>query len=223
MRRLLLVLGVAACGGGETFHDAADPIDAADVDGTAGCPQLWTVDDVQAGGTASITGGQLVMVQPSMDQGPALHVTQSGLTGDFDASFHVDAFTAGGSGAFLQAGLEDTEAGTTQFLTAAIGTVPLVGVSAADQPSGATDIDATALTAATLRFQRTGSAVTVTASTADATSTIAATMDASPLVIGLQIGSNNGTIASPTTVTVDDFTLTGAGATSDTFDCDSLL
>ena len=220
-----IVLGLAACGGGggsPEIDAAAQTIDAADIDGAPGCAQRWTVDDVQAGGTASIAGGQLVMVQPTMDQGGALHVIQGGLVGDFDASFHVAAFTSGGSGAYLQAGLEDNMAGTPQLLTAAVGTVPFSGVSAADQPAGATDLQPTDLTAVTLRFQRIASSVVVTASSADATATITTTVDASLLVISLQIGSNNGTIAAETRVTVDDFTFTGAGAHADPFDCDSL-
>ena len=98
-----------------------------------------------------------------------------------------------------------------------------VGLGVADQPSGTADLQATALTAATLRFQRTGSDVTVTATAADATASITGTSNAATLQLGVQLGSNMGAVTGDTRAVIDGFVVTGAGVTSDTFDCDSLL
>ncbi len=229
MRFALLVFGLAACGrSGTTSIDAdGEPIDAEDVDGRPGCEQRWHIDHLQAGGTVTISDGQLVMTQPSMNEGVALAVRlvgpHAGITGDFDASFGVAAFTAGGSGAYLEVRLEDTSAITAEHQTATIGTSPTPGVSVADLPAGSSDLQLTDLTSATLRFQRSGTTVTVTSSTGDATATTTAAVDADPLAVSVWIGSNNGAITTETRVEVDDFTYSGAGAIGDTFDCGSLV
>jgi hypothetical protein len=221
MRRCVWIgLVLAGCGGGGGDFFDGGTIDAAH-DAPA-CTPLWAVDS-QTGTAATVTAGHLVMTGSNIDSGSALVVSQAGLTGDFDIAFDVTSFSAGGTGAFLQAGVNDSDPNTSDFLTAGIGTFPTVGISAADQPGGATDIQATAQTAVTLRLQRTGTSVTVTATTSDQTATITATYAGSPLSVGLQLGSNNGAVAPETRAEIDAFTVTGTGVTGDTFDCDSLI
>lgn len=215
---------VAGCGDGDTAADAAVGDDAGQPD-AAGCPARWTVN-ADDGASATIAGGALVLTATVMTAGSAIEVTQAGLSGDFDAAFVVTSFTAGGTGAFVQAGVSEDVVAPTRFLTAAIGTFPVVGVSAADQPSGPTDLDATAETGATLRFVRVGTTVTITAEAADVTSTVTATFDADDLRVGVQLGTNMGAIAPVTTATIDAFTLSGGApgdAAADAFDCDSLI
>lgn len=223
MRRplALLTLVVAACG-----DDGVTAIDAAGADAStdaSGCPPVWTVD-AAAGTSASITGGRLSLTGTSL-AGSALEVYRDGLSGDFDVSFSVASFAAGGSGAFVQAAIAEPVAQPARLLTAAFGTFPTVGVSAADQPGGSVDIQATATTTGTLRFARTGTTVTITATAGATTATATAQSFATqPLRVGIQLGSNDGTVAPVTTATIEDFTVTsGAGATSDPFDCDSLI
>ncbi|MCA9677993.1 MAG: hypothetical protein H6709_09515 [Kofleriaceae bacterium] len=226
MRLPLLVtcgaLALGACGDDEVTTDApVAGVDARAID-ARGCLSLWKVRaDVGAG--AAITGGALVLTATDMDAGSALEVTQTGLTGDFDATFTVSDFTAAGTGAFVQAAVSEAVAQPTQIFTAGLGTFPTVGLGVADQPSGTADLQATALTAATLRFQRTGSDVTVTATAADATASITGTSNAATLQLGVQLGSNMGAVTGDTRAVIDGFVVTGAGVTSDTFDCDSLL
>jgi len=213
-RMLVVVIMVAACGG-----DDAGQLPDAPVPDAPGCPKRWDV--TAAGGTAAIGGGSLTLTAPSIPSGIAVQVVQTGLTGDFTATFNVTGFVAGGTGAYLQAVVSADVASPTAFFSAAIGTSPVVGVSAAQQP-GTADLQPTTATATMLRFTRTGTSLTATATAGSTTATATGTEAASPLRIGLQLGTNGGAVSAPTTVTITELTLTGTGASADAFDCDSL-
>jgi hypothetical protein len=223
---LLVVAALAACPAcgddGQTFIDAAASIDAGLDDG--GCTQVWTVE-ADTGTSASIAGGELTLTGTGLT-GSALEVYRDGLTGDFDVSFTIENFAAGGTGAFIQAGVSAPMPQPPRLLTTAFGTFPTVGVSAADQPGGQVDLQATNVRVGTLRFVRTGTTVTLTAAalagpTATATATGFATQ---PLRLGVQLGNNSGTVTPVSTARLAAFTVTsGTGVSSDTFDCDSLV
>lgn len=215
-------LAVFATACGDDGGGAADAAPDAPTDAAA-CPQVWTVV-ADPGTAATIAGGALVLTGANLT-GSALEVHRDGLTGDFEVGFDVESFGAGATGAFLQAAISEPVAQPARFLSTAIGTHPVVGVSAADQPAGATDLAATAATAATLRFARTGTTVTLTATAGAATATVtAADFATQPLRVGVQLGSNLGTVAPATTARLSAFVVTsGAGVTADAFDCDSLI
>jgi hypothetical protein len=154
------------------------------------------------------------------------------LSGDFTATFELEAFTSGGDGAFVQAAIAENVANpVTPIGTAGIGhfsqqgsTVP--GISAAFQP-GAVDLQATTATAGSFSFQRTGASVTVTAQPSQGP--IATVTNASygtfDVTIGVQIGNNlPRVIAAPSSIRILSFVVTGGGPAprSDPFDCDSL-
>lgn len=221
MKRIAILLGLAACGGDDGGFTDASPTFDAGPDATS-CPKLWTVTN-DPGASAFVTGGVVLLSASNIADDSAIELTQTGLTGDFDATFAFSGFTSGGTGAFLQAAISADVATPPRKLTAAIGTSPTVGISAADQPGGSVDIQATTLKSGELHFVRAGDQVTVTATTADQTATITATYAVTPLRIGVQLGSNNGAIAPETSVSIGAFTLAaGTGVTGDTFDCDSL-
>jgi hypothetical protein len=215
-----------ACGSNSSSVDASASIDGAPGDGGVdggACTKLWTV--VPGTGTASVSAGKLILAASNMPQGSAIGVYQAGLTGDFDVQFEVTAFTAGGTGAFVQAVVSDDVASPTRLFTSAIGTFPTVGISAADQPSGSTDVRPTTATAATLRVERNASTgeVTVYASTGSDTASITGTFANDPLRIGIQLGSNNGTVAGDSRAEIDTFAKVGGGTIqNDLFNCDSL-
>lgn len=235
MQRLALVCSLVffGCGddGGSGGADATPTADApVAADGATqtdatGCPELWTVD-IQPNQTASatITNGALELSSSNTMQGGAVEVYQTGLTGDFEVSFEFTGWTAGGTGAFTQAAVAPDVAMPSEFWVAGIGTFPTVGIGAARQPTGAADSAATALTAGTITFSRDGTDLTATVTTADQTATATGTFAASPLRVGVQLGSNMGTVAAPSSIRIEGFTVvSGTGVSSDTFDCDSLI
>ncbi len=217
------VAGVCgACGNDESISiDAAPAVDAAT--DAAACPPVWTVD-AAAGTSATVAGGALVLTGTNL-VGSALEVYRDGLGGDFDVSFTIEAFTAGATGAFLQAAISERVPTPTRILSTALGTFPTVGVSAADQPGGPTDIQASAATTGTLRFARTGTTVTLTATAGATVATATATSFAlQPLRVGVQLGSNMGTVAPASTARIGGFVVVaGAGVAADAFDCNSLI
>ena len=231
---VVLVLAALAgcCGddsGGKT-PDAGTP-DGAIADGAvdaaidAGCVKRWTKQLTVPGANASATvsGGALIVRSTNTAAGSPLDVVQSGLSGDFDATFTFEAFVAGGTGGLVQAGVS---AGPTNVAIAGIGSFPTVGISAAFvQPAGGpSDIKASTGTAGTMRIQRTGSNLTVTTIAGGVTATATRTFTTGDLNIGVQIGSNMGTVASEISIRITDFAITGGGSAvkSDDFSCDSL-
>lgn len=231
MRHLVLGLCglglVAACDVGAT----GGAIDAAGSDGggvdapvdAPGCPSLWTTRAATGAG-ALIQGGALVLSASNIPVGAALEVYQVGFGGDFDVTFAVEAFTAGGAGAFVQAAVSEDVAQPPKLLTAGFVTSPAAGVRAADQPNGTSDVQATAATAGELRLVRQGATVTITATAGDTTATTTGNLAASPLRVGVQLGSTQqGTIGPTTTARIAGFTVAGGtGVTADPFDCNSL-
>jgi hypothetical protein len=221
-----------ACGddGGSDSADATTATDAVSSDAAsstdaAGCTQLWEVD-IQQNQTASATvsNGALTLDTSNTMQGGAIEVYQTGLTGDFDVSFEFTGWTAGGTGAFAQASVAPDVSTPSEFWVAGIGTFPTVGIGAARQPTGAADLQATALTEGTITFARTGTDLTATVTTNDQTATVSGTFDAATMRVGMQLGSNMGTVATASSIQISEFTVTtGSGVTADTFDCDSLL
>ena len=211
-----------------SLPDAADPIDAAG-SADAACPQAWTVSMRDASASASIGNGALTLSDTDTPQGSAVEVVRAGITGDFDLTFTFSGWTAAGSGAFFQAGIGEDVTVQTRFVVAGIGTFPIVGVGAAEQPDDgdpAANLQATVAAAGSVRYRRSGSTLIATAMTADATAEITLTdFSEDPLKTGVQIGSNNGTLSGVTSVDITGFTITGGGATvtDDTFDCDSLI
>jgi len=219
-----------ACGddGAATVDAANDQIDAASVD-AAGCAKVWSVNLRNGSASATVGAGALTLSDVDSPQASALEVEQAGITGDFDLSFSFTGWTAAGTGAFFQAGIGSDVAVQTRFVVGGIGTFPAPVVGVAEQPDTgdpAADLQATSLVAGTVRYRRTGNTLTATAMTTDATAEIVLDdFSEDPLKVGLQLGSNMGTLSGTTSVMITDFTITGGGSTvvSDTFDCDSLI
>lgn len=218
---LVMLVGCGDDGGGATA-DAAPP----DADP---CPALWSSNVSSPPASVTIGGGTMRLSSTDTPNGSAIEVWQGGLTGDFDASFAFTAWTAAGTGAFLQLGVGEDIAVQTRFAVAGIGTFPTVGVGAAEQPDDgdpAGELVATAEVSGTLHARRAGSTLMVTAMTSDATADITLTdFSATLLKLGVQLGSNMGTLSGDTTVDITEFTITGGGGSvqADTFDCDSLI
>lgn len=206
--------------------DTADADLDSDIVDEPVCPRLWNVN-VQPGAdaTADITGGDLIVTATDMGPGSAIEITQSGLTGDFDATFTFNSWVAGATNAFLQVGVVPEPAAPPKKAHGAIGTFPLVGISALinEGSQDAVDIHATTGTAGTFRFQRTSDVLTVTVTVGETTATQTGAL-AGPLRIGAQLGARPTAIVAETSVHISDFALMDGGSTvqSDSFDCDSL-
>jgi hypothetical protein len=211
--------------------DAAPLADGAPVDVgapiDAGCDLLWDV--VISGATAGATVGEgaLVLTSTNTAQGTALVVLQTGLTGDFSASFAYDSFVypAATAGGFVQAVVAEDVAQPAAFASAGVGSFPVIGVSAGLQ-GGVADMDVQAGDVGgggVFHLERTGDALTATSTQGATTATRTVTYAADPLRIGLQLGSNHGEVAGTVSIRVLSFTITGGGGPrSDGFDCDSL-
>jgi hypothetical protein len=224
---IAIVLACVACGDdGAGTADAAN--DASAVDAVE-CARVWSVNLRHAGSSATVANGALTLSDTNTEPGSALEVEQAGVTGDFDLAFSFAGWTAAGTGAFFQAGIGSDVPVQTRFVVGGIGTFPIVGVGVAEQPDTgdpAAQLAATTAVAGSVRYRRTGSTLTATATTSDATAEIVLTdFSEDPLKVGVQLGSNMGTVAGVTTVDVTEFTISGGGTTvtDDSFDCDSLI
>ena len=225
---LLALLALAGCGDDDDggAHDAGPP-DAARADAAidaSQCAILWRRAGAAGGATARVEGGALVLRATGTG---TIAVQQTGLSGNFEASFEVESFSAGGTGAFVQAVLSNEDLVPDQLFTAGLGTSPVVGISAAMQP-GSSDIKPVAATAATFRVVKTGNSITVTTTGGGQTATVQGFYGQTPLKLGLQVGSNAGAVAGETVVRVSDFrVVVGSGSGTrpkpDDFACDSLF
>ncbi len=226
---LLALLALAGCGDDDGGAPDASPPDAARADAAVAidasqCAILWRRAGAAGGATARVEGGALVLRATGAG---TIGVQQTGLSGNFEASFEVESFSAGGTGAFVQAVLSNQDLVPDQLFTAGMGTSPVVGISAAMQP-GSSDIKPVAATAATFRVVKTGNSITVTTTAGGQTATVQGFYGQTPLQLGIQVGSNAGAVAGETVVRVSDFRVvlgTGSGTRPkpDDFACDSLF
>ncbi|MCC6999669.1 MAG: hypothetical protein IT370_34000 [Deltaproteobacteria bacterium] len=226
---LLALLALAGCGDDDDggARDGGGAADAALADAAidaSQCAVLWRRVGATGGATARVEGGALVLRATGTG---SIGVQQTGLSGNFEASFEVESFSAGGTGAFVQAVLSNQDLVPDQLFTAGMGTSPVVGISAAMQP-GSSDLEPVAATAATFRVVKTGNSITVTATAGGQTATVQGFYGQTPLQLGLQVGSNAGAVSGETVVRVSDFrvVLGSGGGTRpkpDDFGCDSLF
>lgn len=219
---LAVVAAAGACGGGgggdQTDGGADGPPGPADA---APCPRQWTVT-AAAGTSATVAGGALVLAGTDLD-GEELIVSRDGLAGDFLIQFEAQ-LSAGGTGAYLQASVQDAAPGATQRVVALLHTAPAAGVTAADLPAGATQTAATADPHVVLQFERHGGTLAARAATGDGFAAIDATLTASPLRVAISLGSSAGPVGPETRAEISAFTVgpDTVGATTDSFDCRSL-
>jgi hypothetical protein len=221
MRTVLMAISTLAmaCGGGDGDPDAGNP--------DAACPGLWEVSPGVGGAVADavVTGGALEIDATNAPEGPAISIAQTGITGDFSATFTFAEFTAGGgTGGFAQALVVDTADPITLQVVSGIGINPIVGVSAGFVvPAGTVDLQETTAVSGTMRLARTGTTLTATTTVGATSATASGTASQDPLKIGIQVGSNDGT-ATGTSIRILDFSITdgGGAVASDAFDCDSL-
>lgn len=194
---------------------------------------LFKSPQVTGGGTAAVTAGALELKTLALAQGPgyAAEVYQADqLTGDFVVEIQFRDFVAGGSGAYLQAGIQLPTGPKGVFAAAGIGTLPEVGISSyvqAPQPDPAiSQITATAATAGTFRFARSGTDVTVRVEAGGQVAESTASIGNEPAVLRIGLGNNHPTasVDQPTSVLLDGVTVQGGGGkwVADDFACDSL-
>lgn len=202
------------------------------------CTPHWLVKppaltSSQSGGTAAFQAGALQLRAVALAQGPgyAVEVYQANnLTGDFVVEVQFKDFVAGGSGAYLQAGIQLPTGPKGVFAAAGIGTLPEVGISSyvqAPQPDPAiSQITATAATAGTFRFARSGTDVTVRVEASGQVAESTASIGNEPAVLRIGLGNNHPTasVDGPTSVLLDGVTVQGGGGkwVADDFACDSL-
>lgn len=202
------------------------------------CTPHWLVKTPEStssksGGTAVFQAGALQLRAVALAQGPgyAVEVYQANnLTGDFVVEVQFKDFVAGGSGAYLQAGIQLPTGPKGVFAAAGIGTLPEVGISSyvqAPQPAAAvSQITPTAATAGTFRFARSGTDVTVRVEAGGQVAESTAAIGNEPAVLRIGLGNNHPTasVDGPTSVLLDGVTVQGGGGqwVADDFACDSL-
>lgn len=208
-----LLLGACA-GADESDGDETE-------DTTPVCEKRWTVKATD-GATAVVADGSLTLTAPTIPTGVVLTMTlDQPLTDDFSAFLPVEGWVAGGSGAFLQAGVS-TRSGDFSAL-AAIGTLPTVGISAviSDANGDDADIQATNAQDLELQFARSNGGVTATADAGTVTASKQG-VSVKELFLAIQLGTNGAALASPTSAVITGLTGTGTVGDPDNFDCDSL-
>ncbi len=232
-----LALGLTGCGDdddGGTTVDGSVVADASGPDATVGCVKRWRVQKIgtAAVSSATVESGALVLKSAMSAQTDLLNVLpMTTLSGDFSATIRFEGFVAGGMGAFVQSAVADPTLGASApFATAAIGNVPLEGLSAAfKNPSGMTDVDATTIKAGEFQFVRSGGMLTVTAVALGGTPASMASQSFTimPLQLGFQIGTNSQTFNPETSIRITEIAITGGGAggaaQTDDFSCDSIM
>lgn len=220
----------ASCDASTTFVDAG------------ACTKTWKVlASPEVRGTATVEGGAAVLrLFPACTTGgfgprtvynnSAVALSQSALTGDFVAELTFDAFTFS-KGAVGQLGVwfHDTD-GRIYQAVAGVGDDGVAGVHAAfvgtTAESMSTPITGLSGSSGTLRIERTGTSLTVTASAKGVTRTVSSTAFAyGPLQLYAGLGAPDyAKLDAPATWTISKVTVTGGGGTvvSDAFDADSL-
>ncbi|MCC6999670.1 MAG: hypothetical protein IT370_34005 [Deltaproteobacteria bacterium] len=232
-----VAVGLMGCGDdddGGTTVDSGVVADASGPDAAVGCVKRWRVQKIgtAAVSSATVESGALVLRSSMSAQTDLLNLLpMMTLTGDFSATIRFENFVAGGMGAFVQSAVADPTLGANApFATAAIGNVPLEGLSAAfKNPAGVTDVDATTIKSGEFQFVRTGGMLTVTAVALGGTpaSTASQAFTIMPLQLGLQIGTNSQTFDPETSIRITEIAITGGGAggpaQTDDFSCDSIM
>lgn len=213
----LLAMAFAACGG------AGDDDGGGDDDGD-GCADVWTLM-AGADTNATIEDGALVLSGTNL-AGNDLQIRRDGLEDDFDILFTVESLDATDVGPYVAFGVTDPASGLG--LAGAAVSFPFEGVSVYGLPSSASGDSQFVRTEADpiyVRFDRTGSMLGVTAgNNFESRGFVRNDLPATgPARIYVYFGSSGGA-PSLTTVRISDFmVISGAGVTSDTFDCDSLI
>ena len=203
---------------------ACDEAVPADGDAAVPCDPLWTVT-TQPGATATarVEDGTLILEADSLWQGPAIEVTQDGLTGSFDATVTYEAFSSGGAGAYLLLGVDQGQALSTPRAAARIDTFPADAVTAivADS-SEAVDTTPAVVTQGTLRLRLAEGTITATAEAGGARAEQSGPWTGGTR-IGLQLGSTTTSVSGRTVVHVTRFEISGGGGTvrSDPVFCDT--
>jgi hypothetical protein len=188
--------------------------------GDGACAKVWYADAIYEGASAEIAGGQLVLRAPRAEGRAAIEVARPIPDGNFDVSFDISGFTAGGASAFVGAVVQHASGAGDETLTGALLTA---GVAAYARPSGASDQQPSTATVATVRLVRSGPEVTVTTSAADATATITSTYDFGGLVLALQLGSTGDFVGAESTATIEAMEVAAGAFDGDAFACNSFV
>lgn len=199
-----------------------DPGTPPDGDAAVTCDPLWTVTtEPGATATARVEDGSLLLEADAMWQGPAIEVTQAGLTGSFDATATFEAFTPGGAGAYLALVVDPGYPLGSPRAEARVDTYPqdAVSVTIADG-SEAVDTAPAVVTRGTLRLRVAEGRITATAEAGGARAEQTADWSGGTR-IGLRLGATTTSVSGRTTVYVTRFEIAGGGGAvrSDGFAC----
>ena len=235
MKKNLILLSIASS---LILFNCCDKV----ADATGVCPKKWlSVKPISgANAKAEISNGALVLSADSLKAGINLTVNQSSVAGDFEAEATFEGFNPGVqldmTTAFFQFSaipMASGEIANTGISNVSGGSVS--GIFAGNESNAQTFANKEGSLSGTLKMKRTGTSLTVTTivnsksmldgSTIQTVSTATkADYGSSNINIGFQFGAVN-TVNQKVSVKVTNFKITGGGilATSDTFDCNSLL
>lgn len=210
-------------------------------DATGVCAKKWvSAKPVSTSlATAEIKNGTLVFSAPSLKSGVNYTVNQASVSGDFEATASFEGFTPGAqtdiTTAFLQFAaipMSSTEVGNTGISNVSGGTAS--GIFAGTDTDSKAFVNKTDGLSGTLKIKRVGSEltiITIVSSTSldglpvQTTSTaVKSNFGTSNVNIGFQFGALND-VNKSVTAKITNFTIIGGGvlATSDSFDCNSLI